>query len=177
MTWAVVISHSARDAPWVVLGINIHSGRTRALGSYKRTGPDIPMSSAVDICVYRCCHHLQPAITFPSKSQMPSGRFRYPNCIGGYNNSVMQWTHLGIDLAYDSGVMVSYSGWLVRHVHNYVQTPCTESNWHVSCCILTSFNELMYSYYICDTGYNTANTLCPSLETDCISVSPPNRWF
>jgi hypothetical protein len=65
--------------------------------------------------------------------------------IGGYDNSVMQLTNLGIDLAYDSGVMVSYSGQLVRHgirvgegdriiwawfmrnsVHNYVRTPRTE---------------------------------------------------
>ncbi|KAG1853772.1 hypothetical protein C8R48DRAFT_675723 [Suillus tomentosus] len=60
-------------------------------------------------------------------------------------HGVMQLTNLGIELAYDPGVMVSYSGRLVRHgvqvaegdrivwawfmrdsVHNYARTPRTE---------------------------------------------------
>ncbi|KAG1868929.1 hypothetical protein C8R48DRAFT_582909, partial [Suillus tomentosus] len=66
-------------------------------------------------------------------------------CTGGYDRTVMQLTNLGIDLVYNPGVMVSYSGRLVRHgvrvregdkivwawfmrdsVHNYTQTPRTE---------------------------------------------------
>lgn len=66
-------------------------------------------------------------------------------CTGGYDRAVMQLTNLGIDLVYNPGVMVSYSGRLVRHgvrvregdkivwawfmrdsVHNYTRTPRTE---------------------------------------------------
>ncbi|KAG1873302.1 hypothetical protein C8R48DRAFT_769736 [Suillus tomentosus] len=36
-------------------------------------------------------------------------------CTGGYDRTVMQLTNLGIDLVYNPGVMVSYSGRLVRH--------------------------------------------------------------
>ncbi|KAG1881014.1 uncharacterized protein F5891DRAFT_973565 [Suillus fuscotomentosus] len=45
----------------------------------------------------------------------PLEGFDILTCIGGYGHSVMQLTNLGIKLAYDPGVMVSYSGWLVRH--------------------------------------------------------------
>ncbi|KAG2056543.1 hypothetical protein BDR06DRAFT_1005845 [Suillus hirtellus] len=63
----------------------------------------------------------------------------------GYDHGVMQLTNLGIELTYDPGVMVSYSGRLVRHgiqvaegdrivwawfmrdsMHNYARTPRTE---------------------------------------------------
>ncbi|KAG2341408.1 hypothetical protein BDR05DRAFT_888211, partial [Suillus weaverae] len=36
-------------------------------------------------------------------------------CIGSHPRAVMQLTNLRIDLAYNPGVMVSYSGRLVRH--------------------------------------------------------------
>ncbi|KAG1721900.1 uncharacterized protein EDB91DRAFT_1256305 [Suillus paluster] len=66
-------------------------------------------------------------------------------CIGSYPHAVMQLTNLGIELVYNPGVMVSYSGHLVRHgihidegdrmvwawflrdsVHNYARTPCPD---------------------------------------------------
>ncbi|KAG2074562.1 hypothetical protein BDR04DRAFT_973142, partial [Suillus decipiens] len=36
-------------------------------------------------------------------------------CIGNYQQAVMKLTNLGIELAYDPGVMVNYLGHLVRH--------------------------------------------------------------
>lgn len=72
----------------------------------------------------------------------PPEAFDILTCIGNYQHAVMKLTNLGIELAYDPGVMVSYSGRLVRHgikvkdgdrivwawflrdsVHNYARTP------------------------------------------------------
>lgn len=72
----------------------------------------------------------------------PPEAFDILTCIGNYHHGVMQLTNLGIDLLYNPGVMVSYSGRLVRHginvaegdrivwawflrdsVHNYARTP------------------------------------------------------
>ncbi|KAG1884393.1 hypothetical protein F4604DRAFT_1547759, partial [Suillus subluteus] len=68
--------------------------------------------------------------------------FNILTCIGSYQHVILQLTNLGIDLVYNPGVMVSYSGRLVRHgiqvdegnhivwvwflrdsVHNYARTP------------------------------------------------------
>lgn len=72
----------------------------------------------------------------------PPEAFDILTCIGNYHHAVMQLNNLGIDLDYNPGVMVSYSGRLVRHgirvdegdrivwawflrdsVHNYARTP------------------------------------------------------
>jgi hypothetical protein len=72
-TWAVVIHCPMCDASSVVPGINIHSYRTWALGCHKQTGSNVQVSSALDIHIYRCCHHVQQTVTFPLGSQMSSG--------------------------------------------------------------------------------------------------------
>ncbi|KAG1887529.1 uncharacterized protein F5891DRAFT_966850 [Suillus fuscotomentosus] len=88
------------------------------------------------------CNRKSPSHRDP---KCPPEGFDILTCIGGYDHGVMQLTNLGIELAYDPGVMVSYSGRLVRHgvqvaegdrivwawfmrdsVHNYAQTPHTE---------------------------------------------------
>ncbi|KAG1829556.1 hypothetical protein DFJ58DRAFT_671833 [Suillus subalutaceus] len=88
------------------------------------------------------CNRKSPSHRDP---KCPPEGFDILTCIGGYDHGVMHLTNLGIDLAYDPGVMVSYSGHLVRHgvqvnkgdrivwswfmrdsVHNYARTPCTE---------------------------------------------------
>ncbi|KAG1738076.1 uncharacterized protein EDB91DRAFT_1249372 [Suillus paluster] len=72
----------------------------------------------------------------------PPEAFDILTCIRSYPHAVMQLTNLGIELVYNPGVMVSYSGHLVRHgicidegdqmvwawflwdsVHNYARTP------------------------------------------------------
>ncbi|KAG1793250.1 uncharacterized protein HD556DRAFT_1238066 [Suillus plorans] len=72
----------------------------------------------------------------------PPEAFDILTSIGNYRHAVMHLTNLGIDLVYTPGVMVSYSGRLVRHgirvddgdrivwawflrdsVHNYARTP------------------------------------------------------
>ncbi|KAG1722288.1 uncharacterized protein EDB91DRAFT_1063980, partial [Suillus paluster] len=45
----------------------------------------------------------------------PPKAFDILTCIGNYPHTIMQLTNLGIELAYNTGVMVSYSGCLVRH--------------------------------------------------------------
>ncbi|KAG1882450.1 hypothetical protein F4604DRAFT_1577245 [Suillus subluteus] len=72
----------------------------------------------------------------------PPEAFDILTCIGSYRHMVMQLKNFGIELAYNPGVMVSYSGRLIRHgisipegdrivwawflrdsVHNYARTP------------------------------------------------------
>ncbi|KAG2053190.1 hypothetical protein BDR06DRAFT_886348 [Suillus hirtellus] len=88
------------------------------------------------------CNRQSPSHRDP---ECPSEGFDILTCIGSYKHAVMNLTNLGINLLYNPGVMVSYSGWLVRHgvqvgdgdrivwawfmrdsVHNYARTPCTE---------------------------------------------------
>ncbi|KAG1798400.1 hypothetical protein EV424DRAFT_1546255 [Suillus variegatus] len=88
------------------------------------------------------CNRQSPSHRDP---KCPPEGFDILTCIGGYGHGIMQLTNLGIELAYDPGVMVSYSGRLVRHgvqvaegdrivwawfmrdsVHNYARTPRTE---------------------------------------------------
>ncbi|KAG1841154.1 hypothetical protein C8R48DRAFT_543900, partial [Suillus tomentosus] len=45
----------------------------------------------------------------------PPEAFDVLTCIGSYGRAIMRLTNLGIDLVYKPGVMVSYSGRLVRH--------------------------------------------------------------
>ncbi|KAG2336272.1 hypothetical protein BDR05DRAFT_896919, partial [Suillus weaverae] len=85
------------------------------------------------------CNHQSPDHQDP---KCPPEAFDILTCIGGYWHAIMQLTNLGIELAYNPGVMVSYSGRLVRHgirvdkgdhivwawflwdsVHNYAHTP------------------------------------------------------
>ncbi|KAG2058072.1 hypothetical protein BDR06DRAFT_877060 [Suillus hirtellus] len=75
----------------------------------------------------------------------PPEGFDILTSIRSYDNAVINLTNLEIDLGYNPGVMVSYSGRLVRHsvqvsegnrivwawfmqdsVHNHARTPCTE---------------------------------------------------
>ncbi|KAG1847494.1 hypothetical protein C8R48DRAFT_545126, partial [Suillus tomentosus] len=58
------------------------------------------------------CNRKSPSHRDP---KCPPEGFDILTCIGGYGHGVMQLTNLGIELAYDPGVMVSYSGRLVRH--------------------------------------------------------------
>ncbi|KAG1772258.1 hypothetical protein EV702DRAFT_976827 [Suillus placidus] len=79
----------------------------------------------------------------------PPEAFDILTCIRNYHHGVMQLTNLGIDLLYNLGVMVSYSGHLVRHginvaegdrivwawflqdsVHNYARMPCPDYAWY-----------------------------------------------
>ncbi|KAG2095272.1 uncharacterized protein F5147DRAFT_584661 [Suillus discolor] len=106
--------------------------------------------------MYRCLQHWASAYSGASivcNRQSPGHRdpkcppegFDILTCIGSYKHAVMNLTNLGIDLLYNPGVMVSYSGRLVRHgvrvgdgdrivwawfmrdsVHNYAGTPRTE---------------------------------------------------
>ncbi|KAG1868408.1 hypothetical protein F4604DRAFT_1927265 [Suillus subluteus] len=88
------------------------------------------------------CNRHSPSHRDP---KCPLEGFDILTCIGGYGHGVMHLDNLGIDLAYDPGVMVSYSGCLVRHgvwvaegdrivwswfmhdsMHNYARTPRTE---------------------------------------------------
>ncbi|KAG2341752.1 hypothetical protein BDR05DRAFT_862418, partial [Suillus weaverae] len=64
-------------------------------------------TGAAIICNWQSPFHWDP--------KCPPEGFDILTCIGGYDNGIMQLTNLGIDLAYDSGVMVSYSGRLMRH--------------------------------------------------------------
>ncbi|KAG2039812.1 hypothetical protein BDR03DRAFT_836852, partial [Suillus americanus] len=56
------------------------------------------------------CNRKSPSHHDP---KCPLEGFDSLTCIGGYGHGVMRLTNLGIDLAYDLGVMVSYSGHLV----------------------------------------------------------------
>ncbi|KAG1894249.1 uncharacterized protein F5891DRAFT_961807 [Suillus fuscotomentosus] len=106
--------------------------------------------------MYRCLQHWASAYTGAAvvcnrdtpchhDLKYPLEGFDILTLIGSYDNAVMNLTNLGIDLAYNPGVMVSYSGRLVRHgiqvsegdriiwawfmwdsMHNHAQTPCTE---------------------------------------------------
>ncbi|KAG2057283.1 hypothetical protein BDR06DRAFT_878268 [Suillus hirtellus] len=88
------------------------------------------------------CNRQSPGHRDP---KCPPEGFDILTCIGSYKHAVMNLTNLGIDLLYNLGVMVSYSGRLVRHsvwvedgdrivwawfmrdsVHNYAGTPHTE---------------------------------------------------
>ncbi|KAG1897294.1 uncharacterized protein F5891DRAFT_982687 [Suillus fuscotomentosus] len=106
--------------------------------------------------MYRCLQHWVSAYTGAAvvcnrdtpghrDPKCPPEGFDILTSIGSYDNAVMNLTNLGIDLAYNPGVMVSYSGRLVRHgiqvsegdrivwawfmrdsVHNHARTPWTE---------------------------------------------------
>jgi hypothetical protein len=106
--------------------------------------------------MYRCLQHWASAYTGAAvvcnrdtpghrDPKCPPEGFDILTSIGSYDNAVMNLTNLGIDLAYNPGVMVSYSGRLVRHgvqvsegdrivwawfmrdsVHNHARTPRTE---------------------------------------------------
>ncbi|KAG2058422.1 hypothetical protein BDR06DRAFT_968434 [Suillus hirtellus] len=116
---------------------------------------NLAATQAPDV-MYRCLQHWTSVYTGAAimcnrqllshrDPKCPPEGFDILTCIGGYGHGVMQLTNLGIELAYDPGVMVSYSGRLVRHgvqvakgdrivwawfmrdsVHNYAQTPRTE---------------------------------------------------
>ncbi|KAG2054012.1 hypothetical protein BDR06DRAFT_884979 [Suillus hirtellus] len=94
-------------------------------------------SSASIVCNRQSPSHCDP--------KCPPEAFDILTCIGSHKYVVMNLTNLGINLLYNLGVMVSYSGWLVRHsvrvgdgdrivwawfmqdsVHNYARTPHTE---------------------------------------------------
>ncbi|KAG2085888.1 uncharacterized protein F5147DRAFT_588748 [Suillus discolor] len=94
-------------------------------------------SSAAIVCNGQSPSHWDP--------KCPPEGFDILTCIGSYDHAVMNLTNLRIDLVYNPGVMVSYSGHLVRHgvrvgegdrivwawfmqdsVHNYAGTPQTE---------------------------------------------------
>ncbi|KAG2744594.1 hypothetical protein P692DRAFT_20743962 [Suillus brevipes Sb2] len=51
----------------------------------------------------------------------PPEAFDILTCIGNYHHGVMQLTNLDINLLYNPGVMVSYSGRLVRHGINVAE--------------------------------------------------------
>ncbi|KAG1797831.1 uncharacterized protein HD556DRAFT_1440791 [Suillus plorans] len=91
-------------------------------------------------------------------------------CIGSYQHAIMHLTNLGINLAYNPGVMVSYSGRLVRHgirvnegdqivwawfmrdsMHNYARTPCPDYAGYnpadLDACILAKYNQADFMVY------------------------------
>jgi hypothetical protein len=88
------------------------------------------------------CNRFSPYHRDP---KCPPEGFDILTSIGSYRQAVMHLINLGIDIAYDPGVMVGYSGRLVRHgvrvdegdrivwawfvrdsVHNYARTPRPE---------------------------------------------------
>ncbi|KAG1868424.1 hypothetical protein F4604DRAFT_1551397, partial [Suillus subluteus] len=85
------------------------------------------------------CNHQSPDHRDP---KCPPEAFDILTCIGSYRQATMKLPNLGIELAYNLGVMVSYLGHLVRHgirvdegnqivwswflrdsIHNYARTP------------------------------------------------------
>ncbi|KAG1839395.1 hypothetical protein C8R48DRAFT_621665 [Suillus tomentosus] len=100
----------------------------------------------------------------------PPEAFDILTCISSYQHAIMRLTNLGIDLVYNPGVMVSYSGRLVRHgihvnegdrivwawfmrdsVHNYACTPRPDYARYnpadLDACILAKYNQADFMAY------------------------------
>jgi hypothetical protein len=113
------------------------------------------------------CNHDSPDHRDP---KCPPEAFDVLTCIGSYSRAIMRLTNLGIDLVYKPGVMVSYSGRLVRHgirvdegdrivwawfmqdsVHNYASTPrpnyARYNPSDFNACKLPKYNQADFAVY------------------------------
>lgn len=100
----------------------------------------------------------------------PPKAFDILTCIGSYNWAVMRLTNLSINSVYKPGVMVSYSGCLVRHgiqvdegdrivwawfmrdsIHNYARTPRPDyaqyNSSDFNACKLPKYNQADFAMY------------------------------
>ncbi|KAG1784522.1 uncharacterized protein HD556DRAFT_1314999 [Suillus plorans] len=123
----LLASAAMRVMPTAILGFRLNPHQTQSLGRFLGVGRHVPKPQALGVHLHR------------------SRRFDILTSIGSYRQAVMHLINLGIDIAYDPGVMVGYSGRLIRHgvrvdegdrivwawfvrdsVHNYARTPRLE---------------------------------------------------